>query len=51
MKSVDLIIKNANEVVTLNGPNRPRKMKEMNELSIIEHGSVAIDKGIIVASG
>jgi imidazolonepropionase len=51
MKSVDIIIKNANEILTLNGPNRPRKMKEMNELSIIENGSVAIDNGIIVDVG
>ncbi|MBN2604060.1 MAG: imidazolonepropionase [Candidatus Thermoplasmatota archaeon] len=51
MKAVDILIKNANEIVTLNGPNRPRKMKEMNELSIIENGSVAIDNGAIVDVG
>jgi imidazolonepropionase len=51
MKSVDILIKNANEIVTLKGPNRPRKMKEMNELSIIENGSVAIDNGTIVDIG
>ena len=51
MRSVDILIKNANEIVTLNGPNRPRKMKEMNELSIIENGSVAIDDGTIVDVG
>ncbi len=51
MKSVDILIKNTNEIVTLKGPNRPRKKKEMNELSIIENGSVAIDNGTIVDVG
>ena len=51
MKTVDILIKNANEIVTLKGPNGPRKKKEMNELSIIENGSVAIDNGTIVDVG
>ena len=51
MKTVDVLIKNANEIVTLKGPNGPRKKKEMNELSIIENGSVAIDNGTIVDVG
>jgi len=51
MEKVDLLIKNANEVVTLSGPNRPRVKKEMNELSVIKKGDIAIEDGIIFDVG
>ena len=51
METVDIIIKNANELVTLKGPNKPRTKKEMSNLGIINKGSVAIRDGIIVAVG
>jgi len=51
METVDLLIKNANEIITLKGPNKPRTKSEMNNLSIINKGSIAIDKGYIVEIG
>ncbi len=51
MENVDLLIKNANEVVTLSGPNRPRVKKEMNDLSIIRKGDVAVKDGLIFDIG
>ena len=51
METVDIFIKNASELITMDGPNRPRVKKEMCELSIIENGSVAIKDGKIVETG
>jgi len=51
METVDIIIKNANELVTLKGPNKPRTKKEMSNLGIINKGSIAIKDGIIVDVG
>jgi len=51
METVDLLIKNANELVTLNGPNRSRIKKEMSNLSIIKSGSVAVNNGKIIETG
>jgi len=51
METVDIFIKNASELITMDGPNRPRIKKEMRELSIIENGSVAIKDGKIVETG
>jgi len=51
METVDILIKNANEILTLKGPIKPRKKEEMNRLSIINNGSIAIDKGLIIDIG
>jgi len=51
MEHVDLLIKNANEIVTLKGPNRPRCKEEMNDLSIIKKGSIAIKENFIFDIG
>jgi imidazolonepropionase len=51
MEKIDILIKNANELITLKGLNRARTKKEMNNLSIIENGSIAINKGKIVGIG
>jgi imidazolonepropionase len=51
MDTVDILIKNANELITLEGPNSPRKYKQMNDLAIIQKGSVAINDGKIVDTG
>jgi imidazolonepropionase len=51
MKIVDLLIKNADELITLSGPNKPRIKKEMNNLGIIKNGSVAIKNGVIFDVG
>ena len=51
MEKVDLLIKKANEVVTLKGPNKPRVKEEMNELSIVKNGSIAVKNGVIIDVG
>ena len=51
METVDILIKNANEIITLKGSNKPRIKDEMNNLSIIEKGSIAIKDGIIFDIG
>ncbi|HID24942.1 MAG TPA: imidazolonepropionase [Thermoplasmata archaeon] len=50
-KHVDVLIKDAEEVVTLHGSKSPRKKREMNKLGIVKNGSVAISNGGIVAVG
>lgn len=51
MRSIDLLIKNAEELITLQGTNHARKKEEMNELGIIKQGMLAIDDGKIVDVG
>ena len=51
METVDILIKNANELITLKGSNKPRTKKEMNNLSIIHKGSIAIKNGKIFDVG
>jgi len=51
MESVDLLITNAGELLTLKGPKNPRTGKQMKQLSIIKNGSVAIRNGLIVDVG
>jgi imidazolonepropionase len=51
METVDILIKNANELITLKGPDKPRIKKEMSDLSIINNGSLAIKGGIIAETG
>lgn len=51
MVNVDILIKNANELITLKGPNKPRTKREMSNLSIINKGSIAIKDGKIVQTG
>ncbi|MEM3695198.1 MAG: imidazolonepropionase [Candidatus Bathyarchaeia archaeon] len=51
-EKVDLLIVNANELVTLAGGNeKPRVGKQMRELGIIHNGSLAIKDGRIAAVG
>jgi imidazolonepropionase len=51
-EKVDLLIVNANELVTLAGGNeKPRIGKQMRELGIIHNGSLAIKDGRIVSVG
>ena len=51
MKTVDILIKNANELVTLKGQNNPRKKNDMNNLGILNNSSIAINDGKIVDIG
>lgn len=51
-EKVDLLVTNANELVTLAGNNqKPRVGKEMRELGIIRNGTLAIKDGKIIAMG
>jgi len=51
MKTADLLIENANEIVTLKGENHPRIQSEMNELGVIKKGSIAIKDDKILDVG
>jgi imidazolonepropionase len=51
MESVDLLITNAKELLTLKGPKKPRIREQMKKLSILKNGSVAIQDGLIVDVG
>ena len=51
MESVDLLITNASELLTLKGSKKPRTKKQMKSLSIITNGSIAIRDGLIVDVG
>lgn len=48
---MDILIKNAAELITLKGPNSPRTKKYMSQLASIKNGCVAIDQGKIVDIG
>ncbi|MGC8939319.1 MAG: imidazolonepropionase [Candidatus Bathyarchaeia archaeon] len=51
-EKVDLLVVNANELVTLSGENeKPRVGKQMRELGIIHNGGLAIKDGRIAAVG
>ena len=51
-EKVDLLIVNADELITLAGANqKPRIGKQMRELGIIHHGALAVKDGRIVAVG
>ncbi len=51
METVDILIENANEIITLKGQNKPRIKQEMNNLGILKKGPIAIKDGLIVAVG
>ncbi len=51
MTTMDILIRNAQELITLQGHQRPRIKKEMNDLCIIKNGDVAIKNGIILDVG
>lgn len=51
MESIDLLVKNASELVTLQGPPVPRSRQQLDHLSIVPGGSVAIDGGRILEVG
>jgi len=50
-RGVDLLIKNASELLTIKGSKGPRKGKEMSNLGIIKGGAVAISDKKIYAVG
>jgi len=50
MQKVDLLIKNAKELLTL-ASDKPKTGKDMQDLGIINDGAVAVDNGKIIAVG
>jgi imidazolonepropionase len=51
-EKVDIIIVNANEIVTLSGSSqKPRVGSQMRELGIVRDGAIAVKDGVIVAVG
>jgi imidazolonepropionase len=48
---VDLLIHNCKELLTLGSGKTPRSGKEMNELTIIDDGAIAIEGEKIIAAG
>jgi imidazolonepropionase len=51
METTEILIKNANEIITLKGPNKPRTKQELSNLTIITKGSIAINDGKIADIG
>lgn len=51
MKTVDLILKNATQIVTCANDSHPKRGKQMLDVGIIENGAIAINEGKIVAVG
>jgi len=49
MQTVDLIIKNAAQVVTCANNSQPKRGKQMLDAGIIENGAIAIHQGEIIA--
>lgn len=48
----DILLTNIGQLATLKGhSDKPKRGEELNELSIIEDGAIAIDGGIIIAVG
>ncbi len=50
-KQADFLVKNAGQLLTMAGPQRPRRGGEMEELGLIENGALAAWDGEIVAVG
>ena len=51
MKTADLIIQNAGQLVTCASPGRPKRGPAMQDAGIIENGAVAIAGGKFVGVG
>lgn len=51
MKTVDLIIHNAGQLVTCASNGKPKRLAEMQDVGIVENGAVAVNEGIIVSTG
>ncbi len=51
MENIDLMIRNCGEILTLKGVARARRGEEMNELSIIKSGAIAVHDGKILDIG
>jgi imidazolonepropionase len=48
---MDILIRNSEELITMQGPQHARTKQEMNELGIIRGGDIAIKNGVIIDVG
>ena len=46
-----ILIRGARQLLTLRGPNEPRRGSQLQELSIIHDGSLLIQDGVLVEVG
>jgi len=51
MKKIDLLIFNSSELLTISGKNEARTGKDLNKLSVIKNGAIAVNDGIILETG
>lgn len=52
MKTADLLVENIGQLVTLAGPNRPRRGSEMSDLALVTgDAALAVGEGRILATG
>ncbi len=51
MKKIDLLIHNCSELITIKGEQRARVGSELNDLSVVKNGAIAINDGNIVEIG
>src|SRR4051812_13333801 len=50
-ETVDLIVENTSQLVTLEGPPGPRRGKALREVTVIEDGAVAVAAGRVALCG
>ncbi len=51
MKKIDLLIFNSSELLTISGKNEARTGKDLNKLSVIKNGAIAVNDRIILETG
>ncbi|MDA3871894.1 MAG: imidazolonepropionase [Candidatus Marinimicrobia bacterium] len=51
MNKIDLLIFNSSELLTISGKNEARTGKDLNKLSVIKNGAIAVNDGIILETG
>lgn len=51
MATADVLFVNAGQIATLRGPGRPRRSKELSQLSVVRNGAIAVRDGRILDVG
>lgn len=51
MPRADLLVKHAGQLLTMRGPDRPRRGAELSQLGLVRDGALAIRAGRILAAG
>ena len=50
-KNIDLLICNSSKLLTLSCKEKPKTGNELQELSIVDNGAVAVKDGLILETG